>query len=164
MSSQNRAFRVPSTLSRLSDPHYHWMQLRNHRDLCCCCSVTKLCPLLCDTMICSLPVQYSFVVKNPKCDWTHICCIAGRFLTTEPLDRKKSVYHQEQHKGSQSSSEVQKSHTFQASPRESCYLPGKADSGVRGLPTGLRSWHWWQRLPNHQLQKDKSCDATKPHH
>ena len=78
MSSQIRAFRVPSMLSPLRDSYYHWMQLRNHRDLCCCCcSVIKSCPLLCDTMICSLPVQYSFVVKNPTCDWTHISWIAA---------------------------------------------------------------------------------------
>ena len=163
MSSQNRACREPRMLPPLSDSHYRWMQLRNRTDLRRCCrSVTKSCPLLCDTMICSLPVQYSFVVKNPTCDWIQVSWIAGRFLTAEPLDRKKSVHHQEQQKGSQSSSAVQKSHTFQAAPRESCYLPGRADSGVRGPLTVLRSWRWWQWLPN-QLQRDKRCDETKPY-
>ena len=79
--------------------------------------------------------------KNPACDWTHVSWIAGRYLATEPLDRKKSVHDQERQKGSQSA--VQKSHAFQAAPENpATLLEGLTQVLEDQQQLSLRSWRW----------------------
>ena len=43
----------------------------SYHDLCCCCSVAKLCPTLCDHMDCSMPV-FSVLHHLPEFAQTHV--------------------------------------------------------------------------------------------
>ena len=71
---------------------------------CCCCLVAKSCLTLCDPMDCTLPgssvhgisqartlewlaISFSRRSSQPR-DRTHISCIAGGFLTTEPPEKQ----------------------------------------------------------------------------
>ena len=71
------------------------------------CSVTKSCPAFCDPIDCSPPgssVHRIFQARileqvviffsrgsSPPRGWTHICCIAGRFFTTELPEKRVCV-------------------------------------------------------------------------
>ena len=66
----------------------------------CCCLVTKSCLTLCNPIDCSPPGSSVHGVSQARIlewvsiffyrgsswprDWTHVSCLAGRFLTTEP--------------------------------------------------------------------------------
>ena len=63
---------------------------------CCCCSVTKLCPILCDPMDCSTPGS-SVLHFLPEFAQTHVHWVGDAIQPSHPLPPPSSVLHLSQH-------------------------------------------------------------------
>ena len=74
-----------------------------HNTFCCCCSVGKSCPTLCNPKDCSPPgssvlgisqariLEWVVIPYYKESSWsrdqTRVSCLPGRFFTTEPLGK-----------------------------------------------------------------------------
>ena len=64
----------------------------------CCCSVTKLCPALCDHMDCSMP-GFSVLHYLPEFAQTHVRWIADALQLSHPVTPFSSAPNPSQHLG-----------------------------------------------------------------